>query len=199
MHDAYASYWGYPCAHALCNVHHLRELTFLAEREQQAWAAQMKALLLDIKQGVAQAQAQGATCLPAEVRQGCADRYQRILTAGRAQQPLLPPADGEPPRRGRRKQSRAQNLLDRFQRYRTEVLRFMEDFKVPFDNNQAERDVRMMKVQQKVSGCFRTVAGADAFCRMRSYLSTARKQGVNALHALQGLFMGDPFIPVVDT
>ncbi len=199
VHDAYASYWGYPCAHALCNVHHLRELTFLAEREQQEWAAQMKALLLDIKQSVAEAQAQGATCLPAAVRQGFGDRYQQILMAGREQQPARPAEASEPSRRGRRKQSKAQNLLDRFQRYRAEVLRFMDDFKVPFDNNQAERDVRMMKVQQKVSGCFRSVAGADAFCRIRSYLSTARKQGVNALHALQQLFMGHPFMPVVDT
>src|SRR5439155_19770355 len=118
-----------------------------------------------------------------------------LLAQGRAANPLpAPPADA-PPKRGRRKQSKAQNLLARLTTHRREILAFVDDFAVPFDNNQAERDLRMMKVQQKISGGFRTAAGAAAFTRIRGYISTLRKQSLPILHALDGVFAGSPLIP----
>jgi transposase len=102
-----------------------------------------------------------------------------------------------PGQRGRGKQSKARNLLLRLEQHETEVLRFMTDFRVPFDNNLAERDLRMMKVQQKISGCFRAVTGAEAFCRIRSYVATVRKHGIHVLVALEQVFTGTPFLPDV--
>jgi transposase len=194
VHDGWSPYWGYDCAHALCNAHHLRELTFVGERDGQAWAAQMQELLLAIKEHVAAARAAGTARLDAATQQECEARYQRILDDGLAANP--PAAEARPPgRRGRPKQSKAKNLLDRLSAHRAEVLAFMYDFRVPFDNNLAERDLRMMKVQQKISGCFRSGEGATAFCCIRSYISTARKQGQQVLHALSQVFAGAPFAP----
>lgn len=194
VHDGYHSYQRYQCAHALCNAHHLRELTFLEERCDATWATQMKALLREIKQAVEQTKAAGHTALPPACQHAFEHRYQAILTQGfdqEATRPALPRG-----KRGRPKQSKAKNLLDRLSRQRHETLAFMTDFQVPFDNNLAERDLRMLKVQQKIAGCFRTPAGATAFCRIRSYVSTVRKQGHNVLTALKQVFAGDP-IPVL--
>lgn len=193
IHDGWRSYRRYGCAHGLCNAHHVRELSFVAERYGQAWSTQMKALLLEIKQAVDEAKAAGAAALAALKRRRYRARYALILQEGIRANP--PPVPGG---KGRGKQSKAKNLLDRFNRWirlardGEEVLRFMEDFRVPFDNNQAERDLRMMKVKQKISGCFRSRAGASYFCRTRSYLSTMRKQGQGMLDALERVFTGDP-------
>lgn len=197
IHDAWSAYLTYDqCQHGLCNAHHLRELTFVEEQDQQTWATAMKELLLAIHAGVAEAKAAGRTELDDATRQAFEARYQEILDEGLARNP--PPAEPRPPgQRGRCKQSKAKNLLDRLSRHRSAVLAFMGDFRVPFENSQAERDIRMLKVQQKISGCFRSDQGATAFCRIRGYLSTLRKQGQPMLTAMERVFTGTPLVPTL--
>ncbi len=194
VHDGWSSYWQFLCQHALCNVHHLRELTYLDEEQQQVWAGQMKELLLDIKAAVEQARAQGRSHLhPLEVADWKA-RYQARLSEGYlANPPPDPPAESG--KKGRRKQSAARNLLDRLSKHPEAVLAFLDNFAVPFDNSLAERAIRMVKVQQKVSGCFRSPGGAVAFCRIRGYLSSLRKQGLAVLTALEQTLLGHPVLP----
>jgi len=192
IHDGWASYWLYLCEHACCNVHLLRELIFLAEEQGCQWAADLKSLLLDMKEATDQARKQGKHWLdPLEVADWEA-QFLGILDEGDLAHPR---AQAPPGTRGRCKQSPARNLLDRLRKYQKAVLCFLEDLRVDFDNNLAERDLRMIKVQQKVSGCFRTLAGAQAFSRIRGYLSTLRKQGLPLLSALQATFCGHPLIP----
>ncbi len=165
-------------------------MTFVEEDLQQAWAGQLKALLRAMRTAVEQARLAGATRLEHSMRDDFIARYEALLGAGLAQNPLPPPQGVR--RRGRRKQTPVRNLLDRLWTYQHEALRFLDDFAVPFDNNQAERDLRMVKVQQKVSGTFCSEAGADAFCRIRSLCSTWRKQGRSVLDALAQAFAGHP-------
>ena len=193
VHDGWGSYFAYGCAHALCNAHHLRELTFLSERHGQLWAEGLKMLLREMKQAVETARSEGRTALGAGTIRALEGRFDRLLEAGEeANPPPSDPSESGEKKRGRMKQTKARNLLDRLKRYRAETLAFLHDFAVPFDNNLAERDLRMMKVQQKISGGFRAQAGADAFCRIRSYLASARKQGHNVLAALVAVFQGHP-------
>lgn len=191
VHDAWAPYLSYGGAYALCNAHLLRELTFLAEQTKQAWASELIGLLLAMKTAVEQAQTAGATVLPEAERQVFAARYEALLATGLAENPA-PAATG---RRGRPKQSAAKNLLDRLGQHQGAVLAFLHDFAVPFDNNRAERDLRMMKVQQKISGGFRTPTGASQFCRIRGYIVTLRKRGDHVLTALQSIFTDSPCLP----
>lgn len=198
VHDALASYHGYQFTEAFCNVHHLRDLTFLEEELKQEWAAEMKNLLLDMKDAVEQARARGQPDLSLGVLAPLLTRYDQIVARGYQANPRAetPRERGQYKRLpGRPKQSPARNLLDRFSSRKWEVLRFLLDFAVPFDNNQAERDLRMIKVQQKVSGCFRTETGIAIFCRLRSYLSTLRKQGIPLLEALELALLGHPVFP----
>ncbi len=198
VHDFWKSYFDYGCDHALCNAHLLRELTFLWEEQQQTWAKAMIDHLLRIKEAVATASAAGLTALPPADQQRFLKAYQRIVTAGYAQNPVATPPSG-PKRRGRRKQSKARNLLDRLRDHPHSVLAFMRDFAIPFDNNQSERDLRMIKLRQKISGTFRSFQAFVNFCRIRGYLSTSRKNGLNALDALQRVFLGNPFVPAPNT
>jgi len=197
VHDFWKSYFDYDCDHALCNAHLLRELTFLWEEQAQQWAKEMIDHLLAIKEEVATAGAAGLTALPPADQERLLKGYERIVKAGYAENPPAPPHG--PKRRGRRKQSKARNLLDRFRDHPDGILAFMRDFAVPFDNNQSERDLRMMKLRQKISGTFRSFQALENFCRIRGYVSTARKNRVNALDALRRVFLGTPFVPTFDT
>jgi transposase len=191
VHDGWTAYESYSGPHALCNAHHLRELTAIDEQLQQAWAAQMKDLLLDIKRTVDQSKDRGRSRLhPLQVCKFEA-RYRAVLKSGHAANPPPAPTGN----RGRPKLGPAGSLLKRLDEGQAAVLAFMYDFAAPFDNNLAERDLRMMKVKQKVSGCFRSDEGARAFCRIRGYISTMRKQGHNVLAVLQSVFQRRPVVP----
>ena len=192
IHDFWKPYFSYGCAHGLCNAHHLRELIFVHEQYQQDWADTMIDCLLDIKKTVALAKPTTDHLTKARIRDFEA-RYQSILDQGYAQNPLSPAPAGK--KRGRWKKTKPRNLLERLDEHRQEALAFMYDFRVPFDNNLAERDIRMIKVQQKISGLFRTEEGAKAFCRIRSYISTARKNGLGALEAIARVLTSNPFVP----
>jgi transposase len=188
VHDGFKSYEGFACAHFLCNAHHLRELRFIWERYQQPWAVQMSLLLGTMHHQVKGAKQQGLTTIDPQQLQAFEARYCAILVQGLAANPPKPIDPDKPKSRGRPKQSPAKNLLDRLQSQQTSVLGFLYDFQVPFDNNQAERDIRMVKLKQKISGCFRTADGAHSFARTRSFLSTSKKQGLNLLDSLSLLF-----------
>src|SRR5947209_844194 len=196
VHDGWRSYFLYACAHALCLVHLLRELTFVAEEQGLQWAAALKTLLLDMIYATDEAREQGlATLHPLEVEDWQAQFVALVAHADAT----TPTAQAPPGTKGRVKQSAARNLLDRLIEDQEAVLAFLHRLVVPFDNNQAERDVRMVKVQQKVSGSFRSEAGATAFCRIRAYLSTLRKQGMDLLSALEATLRGHPVLPSFQT
>lgn len=187
LHDFWKSYHQYHCRHAICNAHILRELTFIQERFHQPWATELIKLLLNIKKTKQHAKEKGKTSLSKTTLNNYQKQYDAIIKQGFLNNPIpnAPPYS----KRGRPPKSKALNLLERLRDFSGDILRFMYDFRVPFDNNGAERDLRMMKVKQKVSGCFRSVNGAQYFARIRSYIVTARKQDINVFHALKDLFV----------
>jgi len=194
MHDAYRSYFGHTYLHALCNAHLLRELQAIYETDQsQRWSWQMMRLLRTAWTLVKIAQEAGQTQLPTHQRNRLLALFDQLIDRADQQVPHNQRQPGQP---GRIAQSAARNLLDRIIEHKTAYLRFVIDFRVPFDNNLAERDLRMSKLQQKISGCFRTDAGANAFCRIRGYISTLRKQGHDLLPALLSLWTDTPFMPI---
>ena len=198
VHDHWRSYLIYDCPHALCNAHHLRELIFAEEEYQQFWAKKLSRCLTDALKEVDAAKKNGLSKLPGHRVAYFSRRYSRILREGAAELSKLGPEPNPDtqPKRGRVKQHKVTNLRERLKAYKTETLRFIADFSVPFDNNQAERDARMSKVKQKISGCFRSLRGAEIFCRIRGYLSSARKQGENSLERLSALIRGEPILVI---
>ena len=177
VHDHWKPYFLYLCTHVLCNAHHLRELERAIDQDLQKWAKRMKALLEEIN---ARVKDSGGKLSKKKIKQ-YEKQYRRILKA----------ADKEcPENKKQRAQSKSRNLIERLIAFEEETLRFMVEDQTPFTNNQGERDLRMNKVQQKISGCFRTERGAEDFCLIRSYLSTCRKRGVHPMEALRALFSG---------
>lgn len=192
MRDRWVSYDHYPCTQSICGAHLVRDCVYVDEQKQQIWAAEMADLLLSMAKAADEWRRRGAPAVPAEERDAWVAQYFDLLASGFAAQPL-PSAEDVPKRGGRRKQSAAKNLLDDLLRRAEQVLAFLDDLSIPFTNNQAERDLRMVKVQQKIAGTFRSEDGATAFCRIRSYLSTMRKQGRSMLEAMAAVFDGSPF------
>lgn len=198
VHDGFKPYRNYThLQHALCNAHHLRELLGVIEQRpddpQQAWAVQMDKLLRELQASVRDARASGQRGLDPGQLVGYRESYAQIIALGHQTNPAATTPTGK---RGVIRQTPAHNLLVRLDIYRDDVLRFAHDFRVPFDNNRAERDIRMVKLQQKISGCWRTVTGAEQFLALRSYLSTAAKQREPIAHALLALAARDPWISV---
>lgn len=194
VHDRLSSYRSYQVAHQLCNAHHLRELTALSETLDKTgvtWPAQMGDLLVEINTAVKTAKTAGNTRLPTRQLSGYRRRYRALIAQGWAAHPPPPPTG----KRGRPKLGAAGSLVRRLDIYQDDVLRFASDFTVPFDNNQAERDIRMIRLQAKISTGWRAEHGIDSFLAVRSYLSTARKHGRNALDVLHQLLTGTPWLP----
>jgi transposase len=179
------------------NAHHLRELHFIDQQYHQPWANDMAELLLAIKAAVAETPASVVSLAPSEL-ETFEQRYDAVVQAGFEANPMAAPA-AEGKKRGRPQQPPPRNLAMRLRDFKGQVLAFMYDFRVPFDNNQGERDIRMVKVKQKVSGGFRTLEGAKRFGRIRGYISTARKHAKNVFEAIQDAFEGHPFIPSPET
>jgi len=187
VHDHWKPYYRYQhLTHALCNAHHLRELERAWEQDHKQWAKHMKALLLAIDKAVTAAGGK----LAHHEAQAYRTRYRQLLEQAGEESPPPDETRRKTGQRGRLKRTQARNLLERLRDYEDDVLRFMEEEHVPFTNNQGENDIRMTKLHQKISGCFRSQTGADMFCRIRSYLSTCRKNAVSSSEALSLLFRG---------
>ena len=181
VHDFWGSYLKYPCTHAVCNTHILRELEGSHERDGNQWSVKMKELLKRLNKD------KNDGVLTQEQVEAARREYDEIVAAGEKECPLPPPQKGK---KGRTAKGKTRCLLDRLKDYKEEVLRFLTVPEVPFTNNQAERDIRMGKLKQKISGCFRSMDGARIFCRIRSYISTCRKHGLSAVAALGMLYAG---------
>jgi hypothetical protein len=199
IHDRWGPYFQYEnCSHGLCGAHLQRDLRFVAEQEEESWARSMKTCLLDMNDAVNMARHQGKTRFDGPTIAYWEGKYGRILKAGmrlHAEKNRVEGSVAIAGKCGRKKQRAGKNLLDALDKRREWVLLFLKDFSVPFTNNQGERDIRMTKVKIKVSGCFRSEDGARHFCRIRGYLSTARKQGWSLLEAIKSVFLGAPMRP----
>jgi len=203
VHDFWRSYLKYDnCLHSLCNAHLLRELTGIYENdEKQKWAIDMILLLCEIKNTVDETKenTNRNSLTPLQI-EFFTTIYQKILDSGFRLNARLDQDKYPDHKRGRKKQSKPKNLLDRFDEYKDGIIRFMSDFKVPFDNNLAERDIRMTKLKEKISGTFRSINGANVFARIRGYISTARKNNQSILDSIKNLFKNKPYLPeTIDT
>lgn len=195
VHDHWQAYCTSPdIAQSLCHAHHRRELAFMEERSQQGWAAERAQLLGEIK-GAVDAATPVHSSLPEAKRAECVMRSDRVIEAGLGANPPPMFAAEHPRKRGRVQQSPPKNLLDRLGAHKREVLAFLDDFTVPCDNNQAERDLRMVQLHQKISGGCRSQEGAERFCAIRSSILTARKNGQRVLEAVKKALAGTPCVP----
>jgi transposase len=196
VHDGWRPYTDYDCEHALCNAHHLRELVFVLESTGQQWAQQMIDLLCQAKRESETSADAGNRSLDSTRQRYYARRSRALIAQGHRLNPQQAREDTRKERRGRIRQSFAYNLLRRLQTHARQVWRFIADHRVPFDNNVAERDIRMPKLKQKISGCFRSASGMQAFCTIRSYLATLRKQNRSLIDALAVAFTGFVLSPL---
>ena len=190
IHDHWKPYYTYlECDHGLCNAHHLRELEWVIDNTTFAWAKTLQDLLLEMRDAV---DASETNMLDRATADTYRRSYRTVLQNGLLEMSVPVEAqdsDGKK-KRGRQKKTKELNLLERLRNFEDDVLRFMEVSYVPFTNNRGENDIRMTKVQQKISGCFKSIEGAKIFCRVRSYLLTAQKHGVTPTDALKCLFIG---------
>jgi len=187
VHDCYSSYFKFnDCSHSLCNAHLLRELQGLYEETGQSWCNTLSGLIVDLKNKVEHCKSNGIDTLPADFIQKMYESYDNILDEGFSLNPI---PEIEPGKRGKPKRGKARCLLDRLRLHKDKYLFFTRDFRVPFDNNQAERDIRIAKVKQKVSGGLRTLEGAASFSKITSFIQTARKHGLSIFHALRSAFL----------
>lgn len=189
IHDHWKPYYTYEaCTHALCNAHHVRELQWVIDNyEHYTWAKAMQNLLLEINEAVNKTE---SNRLDDSTAQAYRLSYRQIIQTGETEMPLPPIESNQSKKRGREKKTKERNLLERLRNFEHDVLRFMVASEVPFTNNRGENDIRMTKVQQKISGCFKSLDGAKIFCRVRSYLLTAQKHDVTPTEALKSLFSG---------
>jgi transposase len=197
VHDHLKSYYSYTeCSHGECNSHNLRYLRDIYENHGQNWAKTMSELLIEIKKRVAHLKTEGVKEIGLSESLEWSKKYHNIIIIGINEDFEKNKATYEKVEGKKKpKKSKALQLLLKLQNYDIETLAFMYDFNIPFDNNLAERDIRMQKLRQKISGCFRGEDGAKVFCRIRSYLSTARKNGVKAMDAIKKAFCGNPYLP----
>jgi transposase len=197
VHDALPSYHKQQfqqMTHSLCNAHLLRDLTFSIEHCGARWAKSMKRCLKTMKVTTDQTRTNNEPAIDLADLKRLERRYDAIMARGFKEYPPPVKING-PKKRGRRKQAFDKNILDRFSQHKDKILRFLFNLSVPFDNNQAERDIRMLKVQQKISGCFRSFSGAQYFSRVRGYISTMKKQRFNIMDVLTQAMAGNPPIP----
>jgi len=193
IHDFWAPYFRYSSDHAICNAHLLRELRGISENYNHRWSEALSNLLIEIKAAVDVAKEEETILAPERIA-AFEEQYQKILKAAEEETKISETPGGQG-KHGRKKQSKAKNLLDRCRKYQEEILAFMKDFTIPFTNNQAERDLRMMKLKQKISGVFRSEEGAMNFCRVRGFISTIKKHDRPVLPELRRVFEGKPFMP----
>lgn len=196
VHDHWKPYYCFKdCTHAECNAHNLRYLKDVVENHHQEWAGEMIGFLIEIHQLVKKLKADGCFAMPEEDIKMWQDRYHQIIQRG-----IVEDFEKSPQvlnKKGIPQKSKPLQLLYKLRDYDVETLSFMYDFDIPFDNNLAERDIRMQKLRQKISGGFRSAGGANVFCQIRSYLSTAKKNGINAMEAISAAIAGQPFVPQV--
>ena len=189
IHDHWAPYLVYTCLHAFCNSHHLRELTWSFEEDKQAWAGEMRTLLEEVNRAVHEA----GGVLITQAAEPWIQRYRKIIEKGESECPLLlppEPIEGGKKKKKRVAQTKSRNLLMRLRDFETETLRFISNILIPFTNNAAEQSLRMEKVKQKISGCYRSLESAKDFALIRSYLLSCQKNDVSASEGFKLLFKG---------
>ena len=198
VHDHWKTYYFFTdCTHAECNAHHIRNLKGIHENFSHEWAQDMASLLVKIKRQIESLKDEGHSQMSENDIKVYELIYKEILEKGKLEcfeksSKVLSKRTGKPLK------TNAQRLLEKLEKYDIETLSFMYDFNIPFDNNLAERDIRMVKLRQKISGSFRGDNGGDWFCRIRSYASTCRKNGLDVMESLVNAIKGDPFMPSID-